>query len=215
MWDREFLASTDVSLVVCVREWMCVWLAPVDRLHDSRYSYGVLLCADAWPVWGSVCVSVRYDCVCGQTLDQDCESFCYSARFDRRCYTMHSMYLSSSGHLVLSGFSIWFLLGVNVCNLFSSCSVPLLCRKTLQWGLMIFFIGWSLMLQLNWSSKVSKTLNVDCCFLFPENIKHTLSVKVVGCMNGKHKLFSEMFNCSTLILPQVLITLQKRKKCTF
>lgn len=41
---------------------MCVWLAPVDRLHDSRYSYGVLLCADAWPVWGSVCVSVRYDC---------------------------------------------------------------------------------------------------------------------------------------------------------
>lgn len=91
---------------VCERMNVCVWLAPVDRLHDSRYSYGVLLCADAWPVWGSVCVSVRYDCVCGQTLDQDCESFCYSARFDRRCYTMHSMYLSSSGHLVVSGFSI-------------------------------------------------------------------------------------------------------------
>lgn len=25
-------------------------LAPVVRLHDSRYRYGVLLCADAWPV---------------------------------------------------------------------------------------------------------------------------------------------------------------------
>lgn len=58
-------------LLVCF--FYCIWacmsvcvvtLAPVVRLHDSRYSYGVLLCADAWPVWESETVSVRYDCVC-------------------------------------------------------------------------------------------------------------------------------------------------------
>lgn len=44
-------------LLVCffyrVSTTVCVRLAPVVRLHDSRYSYGVLLCADAWPVWGT------------------------------------------------------------------------------------------------------------------------------------------------------------------
>lgn len=64
-------ASGASVLLVCFfyRIWACmgvcvVTLAPVVRLHDSRYSYGVLLCADAWPVWESETVSVRYDCVC-------------------------------------------------------------------------------------------------------------------------------------------------------
>lgn len=114
---------------VCAR---VMTLAPVVRLHDSKYSYGVLLCADAWPVWESVSVSVCVCMtVCGQTLSLKCGSFWCSARFDRRCCTMHSMYLSSSGYLVLSGFGKWFLLSVHVCNLFSSCSVPLLYRKAL------------------------------------------------------------------------------------
>lgn len=34
-------------------------LAPVVCLHDSRYIYGVLLCADAWPLWERVSVDVQ------------------------------------------------------------------------------------------------------------------------------------------------------------
>lgn len=46
---------------------MCVCLvtlAPVFCLHGSRYSYGVLLCADAWSVREIETVSVRYERVC-------------------------------------------------------------------------------------------------------------------------------------------------------
>lgn len=49
-----------VFLLSCVGVCM-VTLAPVVCLHDSRYSYGVLLCADAWPVWESMSVSVWYE----------------------------------------------------------------------------------------------------------------------------------------------------------
>lgn len=57
--------SPGVFLLLHVCECVCaVTLAAVVRLHDSRYSYGVLLCADAWPLWESVSVSVWSDCVC-------------------------------------------------------------------------------------------------------------------------------------------------------
>lgn len=119
-----------VSFIVWV--WVCVCgllqLSVCTTPGIAMVYYCVLMHG---PYGKRVSVSVRYDCVCGQTLDLDCGSFWCSARFDRRCCTMHSMYLSSSGYLVLSGFSIWFLLSVHVCNLFSSCSVPLLYRKAL------------------------------------------------------------------------------------
>lgn len=59
--------SPGVFLLLYERVCECVCvvtLAPVVRLHDSRYNYGVLLCADAWPIWESVSISVWYECVC-------------------------------------------------------------------------------------------------------------------------------------------------------
>lgn len=87
-----------------------VRLAPVVRLHDSRYSYGVLLCADAWPVWDGVSgISVRYDCVRARVVklwtstvrvsDAQLASTGDVAQCTRCTF-------SSSGYLVLSGFSI-------------------------------------------------------------------------------------------------------------
>lgn len=213
--QSSWCVSFIVYLCVCVRACV-VTLAQVVRLHDSRYSYGVLTCADAWPVWEREAAGVRAFTVKRSTSTVRVSDAPLASTGDVR--TMHSMYLSSCGYLVFSGFGIWFLLSVHVCDLFFHAVYLLLYRKAhfLCFVFLIIFLCWSLAWKLNRLSscqKFSKQQNVvvvvveglDFCFLLsffslsfffffpPENIKHTLlSVKVVGCMNGKQKLFSEV-----------------------
>lgn len=84
-----------------------------------------------------------------------------------------------------------------------------------------FFLCWSLAWKLNWLiilSKGFKLLNVDvvvegldCCFYFSGNHKTHI---VVCKSHGLHEWITQNWNvnCTTLILPQVLTTSQKRKK---
>lgn len=127
LWKTgKFLApqsSWCVSFIVylCVRARV-VTLAQVVRLHDSRYSYGVLTCADAWPVWEREAAGVRVFAVKCSTSTVRVSDAPLASTGD--VCTMHSMYLSSCGYLVFSGFGIWFLLSVHVCDLFFPRSVP-------------------------------------------------------------------------------------------
>lgn len=119
LWKTgRFLSPPGVFLLLYICARACVvTLAQVVRLHDSRYSYGVLTCADAWPVWEREAAGVR-----GETLDLDCESFWRTARFDR---CLHNA-LDVPFQLWISGifwFRCRFLLSVHVCDLFPR-SVP-------------------------------------------------------------------------------------------
>lgn len=54
LWKAGRFPAPQASWCVSFVVYLCacvVTLAQVVRLHDSRYSCGVLPCADAWPVW--------------------------------------------------------------------------------------------------------------------------------------------------------------------
>ena len=114
--EREVTSPGGFLLMLCVCVRQCVWQRRLlVRLHDSRYSYGVLLCADAWLVWDGVRVRVCYEWACVCVCESDsrlCEFFDVQLCFDRRCCTIHSMSRSSRGHLVSSGCGKRFLLSV-------------------------------------------------------------------------------------------------------
>lgn len=80
-------------------------LAQAVRLHDSRYSYGVLTCADAWPVWEREAAGVRVSAVKRSTSTVRVSD---APLASTDVCTMHSMYLSSCGYLVFSGFGVDF-----------------------------------------------------------------------------------------------------------
>lgn len=121
LWKTgRFLApqsSWCVSFIVYLCARACVvTLAQVVRLHDSRYSYGVLTCADAWPVWEREAAGVRVFAVKRSTSTV---SFWRTARFDR---CLHNA-LDVPFQLWISGifwFRCRFLLSVHVCDLFST-----------------------------------------------------------------------------------------------
>lgn len=110
LWKTgRFLApqsSWCVSFIVYLCARACVvTLAQVVRLHDSRYSYGVLTCADAWPVWEREAAGVRVFAVKRSTSTVRVSD---APLASTDVCTMHSMYLSSCGYLVFSGFGVDF-----------------------------------------------------------------------------------------------------------
>ena len=120
----SWCVSLIVCVCVCVRACVCVCvvaLAPVVRLHDSRCIYGVLLCADAWPVWERVCVCV---CVCVCVSNSTVRVSDARLAFDRRCCTKHSMYLFQSWISGIIWFQSMISLVVHVC-FFMQCSSAL------------------------------------------------------------------------------------------
>lgn len=204
-------------LYICVCARACVvTLAQVVRLHDSRYSYGVLTCADAWPVWEREAAGVRVFAVKRSTstvrvsdarsLRQEMFAQCTRCTFP----------VVDIWYFLVSVYDFFWV--YTFVTFFFHAVYLLLYRKAhLCFVFLIIFLCWSFAWKLNRLSscqKFSKQQNVvvvvveglDFCFLlflfffsvflfvfFPENIKHTsLSVKVVGCMNGKQKLFSEV-----------------------
>lgn len=95
-----------MSFIVYLCARACVvTLAQVVRLHDSRYSYGVLTCADAWPVWEREAAGVRVSAVKRSTSTVRVSD---APLASTDVCTMHSMYLSSCGYLVFSGFGVDF-----------------------------------------------------------------------------------------------------------